>query len=214
MSIECKRLSRKLIVISVLLVVFFIGGCSALLDPGPPPSFYMLTPELPGPQAGKNLTLQLAVMQPDADDMLASNRIATQLPNGEIQYWASAAWVSPAPAMIQRLLVEAYESMGRVTAMSVDSTGYLADYRMVSYLRQFTVVLSKDNMPAYVTVQITAHLLDLRSGKSVGYLNCKHSCDVSGNGLPAVIKAFDKATSDSLKEITAWSIDALQNPGG
>ena len=199
----------KLYLLLLLLFCFIFSGC-ALLDPGPPPSFYTLNLDLPPAQAGPKLSPQVGVVLPDAGDMLASNRIVTKFESGEIKYWANVVWSSPAPLLIQRKLVEAFEASKVITAMPQDSIGYLADYRLVTDLRDFSVLLDEANQPAFVEVRIAVYIMDLRSGKSVAYLDNPKRVKINNGSLKDVIAAYNQATSQALNEIVLWTIQTLR----
>ena len=193
----------------LLLFGLALPGCS-FLDPGPPPSFYTLNLDLPPVQVGPQFSRQLAVVLPDSGDMLSSNRIATQFQSGEVQFWANAAWSSPAPNLIQRKLVEAFEATEIITAMPQDSMGHLADFRLVSDLRNFTVVLDEADNPAFVQVRLAARIIDLRSGKSIALIDNPKQAPVNAGSIQGVIAAYNQATAQAVNEIVLWTIEVLQ----
>lgn len=193
----------------LLFCSFGFLGCS-VLDPGPPPSFYSLNLNFPPAQPGPALNCQLAIVEPDSGDMLGSNRLVTKFENGEIKFWANAAWSSPAPLLIQRKLVEAFEATKVLTAMPQDSTGFLADYRLVSDLREFSVLVDQNNQPNFVEVRLAVYIMDLRSGKSVAYLDNPVRVKVNDGSLQSVISAYNQATSQALNEIVLWAIKVLR----
>ena len=193
----------------LLLCCFSFFGCT-LLDPGPPPSFYTLNLNLPPAQPGPALSSQLAIVMPDAGDMLASNRIVTKFESGEIKFWANTVWSNPAPLLIQRKLVEAFEATKVLTAMPQDSIGYLADFRLVSDLREFSVMLDQANQPAFVEVRIAAYVVDVRTGKSLAYLDNPVRAKVNNGSLGEVIAAYNQATSQAVNEIALWTIKVIK----
>ena len=200
----------KLLLLLLLLFSFCFSGCASLLDPGPPPSFYTLNLDLPPVQSGPEFKRQLAIALPDSGDMLASNRILIKFVSGEIQFWANAVWANPAPVLIQRKLVEAFEATKVITAMPQDYTGYLADFRLASDLREFSVLLDQANQPAFVEVRIAVYIMDLRTGKSIAYLDHPTRVKINNGSLKDVIAAYNQATSQALNEIVLWTIKTLK----
>ena len=203
----------RLIFLFVFVGLPALGGCSALLDPGAPPAVYQLNPDLPPKAPGQKLKLQLAVVQPTANDMLGTNRVVTRDANGEIMVWKGVSWVSTSSAMMQNLLVQAYENVGLFTAMPYSTLGYTADYRLISDLREFTVILDETDRPAYVEVQLSVYLVGLDGGISLGYLNSVSRAKVDGTSFSNVLVAFNAATASCLKEICQWSVELLQATG-
>lgn len=199
------------LVLLFCLAILPIAGCAGVLDPGPPPLLYELNPDLSGTAIGEKLDVQLAVAQPSSNDILSTNRMVISFTSGEIRAWKGVSWVAPAPDMIQRFLVESYGNVDMLTAMPYDALGYHADYRLLSYLKQFAVVLDENNNPSYVQVQLDVHLVSLKTGKSLGSLNADSQVKVEGSDLVAVLAAFNVATSSSIREVRDWSIKLLQN---
>ena len=191
--------------------LLMLGGCGGLLDPGAPPSVYQLSPELPAKESGQSLNLQLAVVKPSATEMLSTNRVVTRFANGEVKAWKGVSWSAPAPVMMQRFMIQAYEDIGLFTAMSYDTMGYNADYRLISDLREFTVVLDEANKPDYAVVLLSVHLIDLDGGRSLGSLSSKRQVKIEGPGFGGVLAAFNSATAGCVREICGWSVGLLKN---
>lgn len=201
------------LILLLCLTIFPLAGCAGVLNPGPPPLLYMLNPDLSGTAAatGQKLDIQLGVVQPSSNDILSTNRMVICFKNGEVRAWKGVSWVASAPNMLQRFLLEAYSNVDMLTAMSYDSLGYAADYRLLSYLEQFAVVLDEKNEPLYVQVQLNVHLVNLKTGKSLGALTSDSQVKVDGSDLKAVLAAFNTATSSSIKEVRDWSIKLLRS---
>ena len=206
-------LTIRLVLALVFMGLPMLGGCGAMLDPGAPPSVYQLNPDLPPKVHGQKLKLQLAVVQPTANDMLGTNRVVTRYADGEIRIWKGVSWVSPSSVMMQNLLVQAYQNVGLFTAMPQSTLGYTADYRLISDLREFTVILDETDSPAYVEVQLGVYLVGLDGGLSLGYLNSVSRVKVAGASFSNVLAAFNVATASCLKEICQWSVELLQATG-
>lgn len=204
---KCVRYTGLCILFSLLLA---LPGCGGLLDPGPPAAVYSLTPTLPGKgAAGGKSSVQLAVALPQADEMLSGNRIITRYPDGELRAWKGVAWASSTPGMFRQLLIAGYESMGSLTALPADAAGFNADYRLVTEIRHFNVVLDEAGKPSLVQIRVAAHIMDLKGGRSLGYLNSDSRAAVQGAGFEAVLAAFNRAAAESINEICVWSVGLL-----
>ena len=209
-------MKRNLICTLTLSAMFAVSalalpGCASLLDPGTPPAVYTISPAMPDKNSGPKLNKQMAIVQPSANDMLATNRIITRYANGEVRAWKNVSWTSTGPAMIQRMLVQAFEADGRLVGMPYDAVGFNADCRMISDLRAFNVVLDENDRPSYVQVSLAVHLVDLRGGKSLGARASDCRAKVQGAGLAPVLVAFEQATGQCIQEVSAWAIQVLQS---
>lgn len=200
-----KRYSALLVLVFAL---FALAGCLNL-NPGPPPSVYMLNPALLTPKHGPAKEIQLSIVAPSSDYVLSGESVVTMSPQGEVRYWANTAWSSPVPALLQGLLVKAFEPVNNITAMPNSALGFLPDYRLLTELRQFAVLLDAEGRPEFVQVALACYLIDLRTGKSLGYLNSEHKIAVKGEAFTHVLAAYNEATGATLNEITAWATGIL-----
>ena len=192
-----------------VLLLFTLSGCGAMFDPGPPPAVYALSPSFASSMAGQHngkSSLQLSVAMPAADEMLAGNRIITRYPDGELRVWKNAGWVSSLPAMLQQQLIAGYEKAALFTVLPSDASGFNADYSLLTDIRHFSVIMDQAGNPASVQVQITAHVMDLRSGRSLGYLNSDKLVELAPDkNLKTALAAFDQAAGQAISEICTWS---------
>lgn len=205
-----KRYSALLLLALGLLA---LAGCLNL-NPGPPPSVYMLNPALLTPKHGPAKEIQLSITAPGSDYVLSGESVVTLSPQGEVRYWANTAWSSPVPNLLQGLLVEAFEPVDNITAMPNSALGFLPDYRLLTELRQFAVLLDAGGRPEFVQVALACYLIDLRTGKSLGYLNSDHKIAVRGAAFTDVLAAYNEATGGALNEITAWATGKLSKAKG
>ncbi len=196
------------------LLLAVLPGCARVLDPGPAPTHLLLAPAMPGPGAGGALHLQLAVSLPETSRMLDTDRIVLVLggANGrEVRYYAGAKWTSPAPRLVQRLLVEAFERVGRLDGAAEESAGIYPDYRLMTDLRRFNTRMGEGGVPL-VEVELALRLVDLKTGRIVAFTAIGRDCRAAGSALPQVAEAFEIAMGDVLARATAWSLEAMASP--
>ncbi|MEG6504746.1 ABC-type transport auxiliary lipoprotein family protein [Nitratidesulfovibrio sp. 1201_IL3209] len=200
------------------LLLAALSGCARVLDPGPAPTHLLLAPAMPAPGApgapgaGGALPLQLAVSLPETSRMLDTDRIALVLggvTGREVRYYAGAKWTSPAPRLVQRLLVEAFERNGRLDGAAEESAGIYPDYRLMSDLRRFNTRMVGGASAPTVEVELALRLVDLKTGRIVAFTAIGRDCPAAGSGLPQVAEAFETAMGDVLARATAWSLDAM-----
>jgi hypothetical protein len=86
----------------------------------------------------------------------------------------------------------------------------LADFRLVSDLREFSVMLDQANQPAFVEVRIAAYVVDVRTGKSLAYLDNPVRAKVNNGSLGEVIAAYNQATSQRVTELPCGLLKLLR----
>lgn len=196
----------------LLLLALLLPGCARVLDPGPAPTHLVLAPAMPDRAAGAPLHLQLAVALPETSRMLDTDRIALVLGAGagrEVRYYAGAKWTSPAPRLVQRLLVEAFERAGRLDGAAEESAGIYPDYRLMTDLRRFNTRMDGDASTPEVDVELALRLIDLKTGRIVAFTAVERRVAAAGSGLPQVAEAFETAMGEVLARATAWSLNAM-----
>ena len=204
-----KTAPAALLALALTLACFAFAGCG--LNPGPAPPAYTLHPNLPAPLAGEHRVsdkLQLGINLPLADEALDNNRVAILIDNREYRYWKNATWTSQTPDLLQRWIIAAFESDGRLFVSADDANGFLADFRLASYIREFNVILGPDGKYS-VALAINARLIDLRDGKISAVFNQRYEQPAAGEDLSAVMDAFDVVTGRVLSELISWTIDNL-----
>ena len=199
-----------LLALAMLLSCFAFAGCG--LNPGPAPPAYTLRPALPAPaQQEHRLSnkIQLGLNQPMVDEALANNRVAILIDGREYRYWKNVTWTSQVPDMMQRWMIAAFESDGRIFVSADDANGFLADYRLASYVREFNVIAGANGQYA-VALAINARLIDLRNGKVAAVFYRRYEQPAASEDLSAVMDAFDLVSGQALSEITNWAVDNLK----
>lgn len=194
--------SMHTILVTVLTAFLLVCGCS-VIHPGPPPSLYTLTPAMPKTGQGPMLLQQLTVSLVNANPAIATRRIAVYPNTNEVRYFSGVSWVELAPDMIKRLQIEALESTGRFEAVSDDMAGFLPNYRLSLEVRDFSV---HETQEPTVIIDLTARLINLKNGKSVGFVQVKKQSKTADSGFNAIISAFNDVTGAALQDITQWTV--------
>jgi cholesterol transport system auxiliary component len=146
---------------------------------------------------------------PTAIDSLNRQRIAIY--RGDIMdYYADAEWTDQAPALVQALIVQAFEKSGHISAVARDSDGLHADYLLQSELRDFEARYDTPDGAPTIVVTVVARLLKAPGREVIATLNSSHQARASENKIPAAVEAFNQATAQALEEIVGW---ALRAPG-
>ncbi|HEX3432057.1 MAG TPA: ABC-type transport auxiliary lipoprotein family protein [Rhizomicrobium sp.] len=190
-----------------MLAFAMTAGCGSLLGPSnPPPQIYRLSPEIASQPGGTSVPWQLAVARPDATQTLDTDRIAL-LRGPLMDYYADAQWNDSAPRLVQSLLVEAFDSSGRVQAAARDSASLRADVTLASDLRDFEAQYDSANPAPLVVIDIEAKLLDAR-GQVIASVDSRQTARASQNNVASVVAAFDQAMAAALSQIVGWTLQA------
>jgi cholesterol transport system auxiliary component len=190
-----------------------LAGCAGLLPgQGDPPQLYTLTPKTTFAPDIPSVAWQLVVEQPVAAAGLNTSRIALQRTPVSLDYFARANWSDTAPAMVQTLMVESFESSGRILAVSRESVRLRPDYLLQSELREFAAEYFPDPaLPPLVRVRLIAKLVRTRDRSIIGVTQAERTERAARRDMAAIVLAFDEALGGVLKRVVDWT---LRQPGG
>jgi cholesterol transport system auxiliary component len=196
-------------VFAVIAAALVLAGCGGgLLGPSePPPQIYVLQPQFRALDDSPPVAWQLSIAQPDTAQTLQTARISLQ--RGQtMDYFADAQWTDSTPHLLQSLLVQAFETSGRIRGVAPESAGARADYVLETETRSFQAQYPTDNGVPSVVVTIVARLVTAGHGDVIGTFEASHEAQAAQNTVPAVVQAFDAATSQSLEDVVAWTLKA------
>ena len=200
---------------------FIVAGASTTLLAacggnliGPPDAspLYMLRPKIPPTTTGVPVNWQISIILPEAPQSLDSDRIALVQPNGQMDYYANAAWQDRVPFLVQTALIEAFEANTRIRAVGRDTDGLRSDYFLQTDIRDFQARYDvPDGIPTAV-VRFSVKLIQAR-GRVITQIMIAHSeVAATANSVPAVAAAFNQALSDALGQVVGWALDAPKPP--
>jgi cholesterol transport system auxiliary component len=184
-----------------------LAGCADVVGPPPAPKLYVLNPPLPGPLAGAKVHWALSIQMPDATASLDSERIALTRPPSGLDYYADAAWADHLPALVQSVLMEAFERSGRIGAVARDSDGARADYMLSTDLRDFACRYDAGEGAPLAVVRIGARVMDAKSRKISGSAVFAKEVRAAANSVPAGVAALTEALGGVLAELVPWVLD-------
>lgn len=187
-----------------------LPGCS--LFPTPPgPQIYQLSPQIVNdPPSGFVRGAALTVDLPTASRSLDTDRIALTEGTTRFDYYADSVWTDRLPALLQSLVVEAFEADGRVANVSRNGFGVLRGYLLRTEIREFEAQYpARREGPPTVAVVLALQLSAGPSDRLIGRRLVSARAPASRNKLDAVVRAFDAATGEALAEAVAWTVRAM-----
>lgn len=187
-----------------------LAGCTGILPgTGEAPQIYVLTPKTTFRPDLPKISSQLLVDVPVAPAEVDLTRIALSRSPVTVDYFANAAWPDRAPIMVQTLLVESFESTGKITAIGRESVGLRADYIVRPELRKFLAVYDSPTGPPTVTVIMNVRLVKMPERTIVAQATFDRRERAARNGMAEIIEAFDEALGGVLKRVIEWTLTTM-----
>ena len=189
---------------------FGLMGCSVLRGPAIP-QLYVLRPQVPaamGPRVG----WRLAVATPDAVASLDTARIALTRSTTTMDYFANAAWTDRITLILQRQLIAAFDSTGRILSVDRDTSGLEADYVLQTEVRDFQARYDAADGAPQVVVSIQAKVARMPQREIAANLNATQQMTAAANDIDSIVVAFNQATGAAIGQIVAGTL-AMSAPG-
>lgn len=190
-----------------LAATALLSGCG-LPGSGDPAQLYKATPKTTFDPGLPAVEWQLVVDRPQASVGLNSQRIALQKTPVTLDYFARANWTDTAPEMIQSLLIESFESTGKIKAVSRESTQLRPDYVLQSELRDFQAEYDAAGRPPLIRVRLNVKMVRMPERVIVGSNTVERTARAEGNDMENVVLAFDKALGEVMKRTVEWTLTA------
>ena len=184
-----------------------LAGCTSLIPgAGEGPQLYVLTPKTTFAPDLPRAKWQLLVDVPIAPAEIDNDRIVLQRTSYTVDKFANAAWPDRAPIMVQTLLVESFESTGKIVAIARESVGLRADYVLKPELRKFTAVYDDPSGPPLASVVLNVRLVKMPERAIVAQQTFDYRERARQNALEAIVEAFDEALGKVLKRTIEWTL--------
>jgi cholesterol transport system auxiliary component len=195
--------------------IFLIGASSFVLSActkdlfGPPEAgaIYPVNPAFPA-GSGEKVAWALAIMRPEVAGGLDNDRIALYQPGGVMDFYASATYPAPLPALIQQALLDGFEATGRIDAVAPEQATLHSDYNLRTDVKDFSAHYSQQDGIPSVTVSITAKLSTARGRVIVSSLAVRKSGTASANSAGATAQALQQALGAAVTDIVNWALTA------
>jgi cholesterol transport system auxiliary component len=191
----------------------FLSGCGAIsLLPKPmEPQLYLLRPQAMAPM-GAPVPWRLAIGTPDASASLDTTRIALTRSATSMDYFANAAWNDRMPLIVQRSLIESFDSSGRIVSVARDTAGLESDYLLESEIRDFEARYETAQAIPQIVVSIEAKLVRMPTRSIVASFNASSQAIASANNIDSIVLAFDQAAGGAISQIAAWTFGTAPAP--
>lgn len=196
------RLSSTLL---LLLVSATLVACSAL--GGKRESYAVYSPklEMPSRTDAGTVNWQLLIDTPRASNALDSVNIAVMPTPGLLEIYPAARWSDPAPILLRNLIVQAFDTDGRIAGVSAMDAGLSGDFAVGIDLHDFQIELQAD-ASAQASIRITAKLYDRNSNRIVATEAFSANTPADSRNVGSAVSAFEAAINQLLPQLVDWTI--------
>ena len=179
-----------------LVLALLLCGCGG----GPPPTTFDLS-ALPVGSTLRGTPHQLVVAEPVATQAIDSDRVVVRPSEGELAYLSGAQWADRLPRLVQTRLIQSFENTHAVRLVGRPGDRLASDRTLETEIRAFELDVKRGE----AVVEITAKILDDRTGHLVATQVFAARVPSGGTGGPAATSALDAALAQCMRAIAAWT---------
>lgn len=202
-----RELSRRGLLAGLGGGALLLGGCEILPKVSEPIDIYTLTPKTSFGNGLQPVDWQLIVELPVAAAGLDTARIALQHTPYTLEYYARASWTDNAPAMVQTLIIESFESTGSILAVGREAIGLRPDFILKTDLREFQAIYYESDTGApIIVVRMNAKLVEMPERRIVDSTTIEERFPAASNSFKDIIEAFDEALGRVIKKIVVSTL--------
>ncbi len=203
------KLNQAIKLCALCAVMAMLPGCGDLFTkPAPMHIITMHTYAADAPLCQSRLPLQLVVSTPDTYAGLNTDRIAMLLNDREIQYASEYKWDTPAPVMIQHMLVDALNTSGCFVGAGTERTGLGTPYRLMIDLQRMHFMRDEHDKES-VQVQFQATMLNVENGSIIAMRNITDARGGSYSDAITLGQAMEDTLHEVVKQTVMWSYETL-----
>lgn len=198
---------KKLCIITCLMLVSFLSGCS-MLGPVKTDNYttYVLD-SVPSTKKGYRENISLYVAPTEADPLYNTNGMAYSEQAHQVNYFAKNKWSDTPAKMLQPLIVQTLRNTNHFHAVTTSTSATRYDYVLntkLIELRQLFVCGT-----SYVKLRLNAEIIDARTGRIIAskQFNVKQpTC--AANPYGGVVAA-NEAVSIVLRQLTNFCLRTI-----
>ncbi len=198
-------LAHRLFIASIALSTLFVAGCSSLLNVQRQP-FTTYSPTYhaaAAAPAGTRVDWQLIIETPLSSATLDTARMLVMPTPGVLEVFPSARWRDTTPALLRSLVVQGFETSGRIVGIGSAQSGLRADYALAIELRDFQLEVHAGTAQAVVRFQ--ANLLDYTSNRVLATQSFTAQAPATGADAANAFVAFETALNTVIPQLVEWT---------
>ena len=192
------RIPATLLVTAALL---FAAGCSILPESEPTTLYRLPASDLPPAAAStSSATQRLGIAEPEAGQLLSSNRIVVYPEGNIVNVYEGARWHEDAPELIQARLITGLQQSQLFAGVGSDRLPH--DLLLLSELRHFQSDYVTN--PPTVKVELDVQLVSAQNRTPLAAMNFSTRAQASSVDIAAVVDAFGSASDELTAQLANW----------
>jgi len=194
----------------LFLIALGLSGCASWLDPGhnqDRPVLYAPDPHIIPSPDWPHTELSVLIAPPGASRMLAGTRILVRPDADEVQVLRSAAWVHPAPEMLQTTLLRVLEDSARLRAVARQGTAISAEQTLILDLRRFEADYRHGALPR-IEIAVSAKLIRHQDLHLLAAHTFTHTEPAADTSTQALISAFSDGLGQVVRQLAEWVLSS------
>jgi ABC-type uncharacterized transport system auxiliary subunit len=188
-----------------------LTGCGGLLETTiPAPQAYVLRLPPRAAAAPDAVAGSVLLQRPEAGPGLDSDRIAVLRTEGRFDFYAASRWASPAPDIVESVIIDALRAGGTFGAVFDDSAPYAPRYNLRCGLRRFEADYTAGGAAPMVHVALDCTVGRYRDRELLASFTAQGSTAAAEDRLNAVVAAFSAATGIAVTELERAASEAIR----
>jgi cholesterol transport system auxiliary component len=195
--------------LAIAALGLLLASCAGILPKPPPaPLLFRLTPLAATVAPTQVIDAQLVIDMPSAPASLDTERIALARNALSFDYFAGAAWIDRAPALLQSLIVESLENDGRIRVVARPAGDLRPDAVLLTDLRRFEADYEGADPPK-VRVRLDCRLVRMPDRTVLSVRSFEGTATASANDMARIVGAFDEASHAAMRALAPWAAQTL-----
>lgn len=185
-----------------------LTACVSLLPEPQPTTLYRLTSAAgeEGRARAPRGAPVIRINRPVMSRALALDRLALSTGEGRIAYMSQVNWVSPAPVLIQELMLDTFDRQAAQVSAARPDDAVTARWDLRTEVRRFEAVYDRgEDAAPRVDIYMRARLIDTENRGVTAVRSFETSRRAAANRQGQIVDAFSQAASEAVKELTAWA---------
>lgn len=189
--------------LTLATILSSLGACG-LIGKAPVQGFELRP--APHVQAARALNMELIIERPESSGALNTDGVMMRPSHIEAAYLPNAQWTAEAPAMLQTLLVRAFQQTGGYSYVGRKPLGLGGDFAVLSELIDLQGELVETPEGAIVQARVALRISIVRESDAriVGTKLFATTTPATDDSATAIALALDAAMQNLLPDLTKW----------
>jgi cholesterol transport system auxiliary component len=123
-----------------------------------------------------------------------------------MDYFANAAWTDRVPLLLQHMLIQAFDTSGRIVSIDRDTAGLENDYLLQTEIRDFQARYTSAMGAPEIDIGIQVKLVRMPQREIAGGVYASEQAMAASNTLDDIVTAFNHASGAAISRIVGWTL--------